>query len=366
MNSEEEQVKAESEMGGQSLKGEEEREREGDHETRDHQASQTDRTDSADVSTSPNDGENIDPATGEPQTVSIATNKQNEEENREQNVQDSTFMDYASAGPQPDLKEVTELLGGINLTENEPSGTVEENQGREEVDHGGEEDQSVSANEQAAPKEQQVPSDSLEGSLKRFCTPELLTGSNKFACSVCTREKAGKATPLEKEGERGGQYQKEESEDVTSLEEKDNDNEDVGELKVDDKDQATAASVSESHSESKSDTQECLAVEEATPTESEDISQVEEATQTDEAVMEEECSSEATRRDGSGDQREVTTASPLTVEQVAGVGEEGSGELAAASPNSNKQDNPDNGEEEDEREDILPFLEENESEGKKA
>ena len=34
-----------------------------------------------------------------------------------------------------------------------------------------------------------VEADSLEGSFKKFCTPELLTGSNKFACAVCTKEK---------------------------------------------------------------------------------------------------------------------------------------------------------------------------------
>ncbi len=31
--------------------------------------------------------------------------------------------------------------------------------------------------------------DSLEASLKKFCTPELLTGANKFACVVCTKLK---------------------------------------------------------------------------------------------------------------------------------------------------------------------------------
>ncbi len=34
-----------------------------------------------------------------------------------------------------------------------------------------------------------VDPDSLEASLKKFCTPELLTGANKFACVVCTKLK---------------------------------------------------------------------------------------------------------------------------------------------------------------------------------
>ena len=35
----------------------------------------------------------------------------------------------------------------------------------------------------------QYPNDSLEACLKKFCSLELLTGSNKFACAICTKRK---------------------------------------------------------------------------------------------------------------------------------------------------------------------------------
>ena len=47
------------------------------------------------------------------------------------------------------------------------------------------------------------PNDSLEACLKKFCSSELLTGSNKFACAVCTKRRV--------EGDRGNETQQQRS-----------------------------------------------------------------------------------------------------------------------------------------------------------
>ena len=41
--------------------------------------------------------------------------------------------------------------------------------------------------------------DSLEGCLRRFCSPEVLTGSNRFACSICTQRKAAEKSSLQEQ-----------------------------------------------------------------------------------------------------------------------------------------------------------------------
>ena len=126
--------------------------------------------------------------------------------------------------------EITELLGAITLDEKEPPATASVI-GEEGEEEGGEKREDSeptnlsvdflnTISTDAALERLKVQVDSVEGSLKRFCTPELLTGSNKFACAVCTKEKAGKETALEQEeGKRETEErQKGESEDEVNIE----------------------------------------------------------------------------------------------------------------------------------------------------
>lgn len=207
---------------------------------------------------------NVDPATGECKVVTMDTEEQSD--TTETGDTTATFPNYASSGPQPDQRttagmlenvtsneadhpasereeeiegegsekksgdteisdvprgdvepkekrednEITGLLAAITLDEREPPATAGE-MGEEEVGGEKREDSeqlanfSVSLNgisTDAVLERLKVQVDSVEGSLKRFCTPELLTGSNKFACAVCTKEKAGKKTDLEQEEEK--------------------------------------------------------------------------------------------------------------------------------------------------------------------
>ena len=46
---------------------------------------------------------------------------------------------------------------------------------------------------------QSCPEDSLEGCLRRFCSPEVLTGTNRFACSICTQRKVAENSSLQEQ-----------------------------------------------------------------------------------------------------------------------------------------------------------------------
>ena len=201
-------------------------------------------TDNADL---PTDDQNIDPATGECKVVTMDT-----EEQTNNTEQGHTFIDYASAGPSHDrwessgqpadvttteqpgvgLREVkegervtredgkmTEQLEAIALDETETSVKEDEEGGGEKK--GRDSDGSHDATSGGILERLKVQIDSIEGSLKRFFTPELLTGSNKFACSVCTKEKAEKVASLEREevNSEADETRKGESENVVSIEE---------------------------------------------------------------------------------------------------------------------------------------------------
>ena len=223
------------------------------------QSTSAENTDPADVSTFPSEDQNIDPATGECKVVAMDTEEQ--EDTTESTTQEYVFPDYASAGPLPDQRdtarlledstpneteplasvtekgeeggakreerEIAEMLGAITLDETESPPTTtcvrEEREGGREKR---EDDEPVNlaagldtTYTDAVLERLKVQVDSVEGSLKRFCTPEVLTGSNKFACAVCTKEKAGKETALEqKEEDRRRDGQKGDNEDMVSVE----------------------------------------------------------------------------------------------------------------------------------------------------
>ena len=154
------------------------------------------------------------------------------EEGGEKNTE-MTGVQQGDISPNEKDSEITDLLGAITLDEQgsplDPTAGVmgEEKSGGEKREESEQPTASLSVDlntisTDAVLERLKVQTDSVEGSLKRFCTPELLTGSNKFACAVCTKEKAGRETAMEQEegkrdteeGERG------ENEDVASIERK--------------------------------------------------------------------------------------------------------------------------------------------------
>lgn len=233
-----------------------------------HQLASTNSTEpAADVSTFPS--EDIDPATGECKVVAMDMEEQGDStEPNDTTAQDDTFQHYASAGPLPDQRdlpdqrersnetncpatergemegegggekntemtevqqgditpnekdsEITKMLGAITLDEQGSSptaGVMGEEEAGGEKREGSERDLNAISTD-AVLERLKVQLDSVEGSLKRFCTPELLTGSNKFACAVCTKEKARKETAVEQE-EGKGDTDERENEDVASIE----------------------------------------------------------------------------------------------------------------------------------------------------
>ena len=157
-----------------------------------------------------------------------------EEEEGEEGGEKNTEMTGVQQGdisPNEKDSEIIDLLGAITLDEpgSPPTAGVmgEEKSGGEKREESEQPTASLSVDMNAISTDAvlerlKVQTDSVEGSLKRFCTPELLTGSNKFACAVCTKEKAGKETAMEQEEgkrdteerERGG------NKDVASIERK--------------------------------------------------------------------------------------------------------------------------------------------------
>lgn len=96
-------------------------------------------------------------------------------------------VDYAAEGPLPDTRST--VIGDEEQTNVTQYST--------EVHQVSEPTESVQPNVEATLAESlvhtfeslKVQPDSLEASLKKFCTPELLSGANKFACVVCTKLK---------------------------------------------------------------------------------------------------------------------------------------------------------------------------------
>lgn len=252
----------EGETSCQGLKVEEEKNI--DDSANCNQPSSADNSEPADVSTFPSEDQNIDPATGECKVVAMDTEEQTD--TAETTSQGYIFPDYASDGPLPDQRdttrllgnneteplaserregeeveenkkddnEITELLGAITLDETESSTTGEGKEGVGGGEMKREDNEPVNlavcldtTYSDAALERLKVQVDSVEGSLKRFCTPELLTGSNKFACAVCTKEKARKEATLEREEEKGkseaGEGQKGENKDMVNAEEEEGD-----------------------------------------------------------------------------------------------------------------------------------------------
>ena len=219
-NAEVEAAETEGESGAQTLKSEE-RETEVNSSGNDSQHIPTERSDPADISNSSSEEQNIDPATGECNSVAMDTEESSvvAEESNETTALHSTFTNYAAIGPQSDQNGVTKQLEAILLDESNTPGSVREGEGKERDDSEpvslpDESDIVVDAPRPvAALKTLQVQDDSLEGSLKRFCTPELLTGSNKFACAVCTKDRAEQSMPLQwQEGEEGEEEEEENQE----------------------------------------------------------------------------------------------------------------------------------------------------------
>ena len=332
----------------------------------------SDQADSVDISSTPGDDHDVDPATGECKSVIMDTKEpvQGQADPNDTNTQDSTFLDYASAGPQPDQTDVAEKLEGITLDgdDSPKSFGVEEGQ----VEESTEDSELVNLPNKAdtilsaALEELKVPTDSLEGSLKRFCTPELLTGSNKFACAVCTEESGDRSASMKEEvtekegnGEDGRRLEREEGEQGRPME-----------MEVNDRDLSSQPTHCESE---KKMTVQPIKVEESAKTEeSIDFTQTDEpgrtiqvkdSTLTESATALVDSSLESTlpnRESKVGG--DVAVPSITSVEQVHNIAgnEEGlNGDVSLLSPNSVERE-PDR----NETDDKLPLLEDDESEGK--
>ena len=321
-----------------------------------YQQPSADKGDLADVSASPSEDHDIDPATGESKTVAMVTGQQDVvvegQRSYEQDGQEPTFQDYASSGPQPDPNELTELLGGLRLDDNDASvhaGEEEEQaEGKEAGDDDGDPGATPTATPTTALKELYVQNDSVEGSLKRFCTPELLTGSNKFACDVCTKGNNEISTCLEEEKivERN---ESEVEKNLTGAARKE-DSEESEKAKADDGCHVLSASVSEIQMENETDSHDSSKMVEATQTE--EATQVEEGTQTEKDVREESVgTTDDGERDHHGDDVATTPLSevPLDEEEPGSV----------LSPSSMEQKTDESKDEEE-----LLILEEKETEGK--
>ena len=177
----------------------------------------------------------MDSAAGEPQSLSTTS----VEGGDDQGVTEIGMNGYAASGPLPDtgasldgpVGGVAGLVGGVaglvdgvaglELKNQKDEPNESENCGIEMTKNSGSltakpEDEGIlaSSSQTAAVgadsengsrdlKSLEVEFDSLQFSLKKFCTAELLTGSNKFACVVCTKLKAEEQQPSEQEGEDG-------------------------------------------------------------------------------------------------------------------------------------------------------------------
>ena len=203
-------------------------------------------TDNADISSSPNDDQRIDPPTGEAQDVAMETVQQ---PSNEVSTRDATFIDYASTGPKPDTTagpkpdttagpkpDTTAGTGPDTTAGPKPDttagprpdttagprpDTTDANDGISELMGGAklEDDRQGDVGQEGESHNLPTEPDSahgntperiltdLEESLRKFCTPELLTGSNRFACDVCSREQADRAVAVEEGGkvEEGGE-----------------------------------------------------------------------------------------------------------------------------------------------------------------
>lgn len=81
----------------------------------------------------------------------------------------------------------------VNPTVTQPSAETDVDQSQPKSNLDGSTDDNLSQSSAVKHKPSkiellQAEPDSLEGSFKKFCTPELLTGNNQFACAVCTKE----------------------------------------------------------------------------------------------------------------------------------------------------------------------------------
>ena len=170
----------------------------------------------------------MDSATGEPQDLSTTS----VEGGDDQGVTEIGMNGYAASGPLPDtgasldglvggVAGLVDGVAGLELKNQKDEPNESENCGIEMTKNSGSltakpEDEGIHASSSqtaaigADPengsrdlKSLEVEFDSLQFSLKKFCTAELLTGSNKFACVVCTKLKAEEQQPSEQEGEDG-------------------------------------------------------------------------------------------------------------------------------------------------------------------
>ena len=99
---------------------------------------------------------------------------------------------------QTGLDEITEKIGELCT---DASAVAENQQGGGDLevstltsDIRGDQEAALGTQDSQPPSDasQESKKDSLLFSLRKFCTPEHLTGDNKFACAVCTKKLAGK------------------------------------------------------------------------------------------------------------------------------------------------------------------------------
>ena len=122
-------------------------------------------------------------------TASISTNPGEAPQFSQNSIDDKT-ADMLDSSPLPDS---TEVLPMVNQPSAEEAGDA--------TLPGQPVETTPSLIETCSPLTSAVcPEDSIEGCLKKFCSPELLTGSNRFLCSSCTERKvAEKASPEQEE-----------------------------------------------------------------------------------------------------------------------------------------------------------------------